>query len=57
MYAKENINHSLLALHLSPTLSGILAGAGGGVCQVSIMGPCTYLVTAVVLGDKNTSVL
>jgi len=33
-----------------------MAGAGGGVCQVVVMGPCTFLVTAVVTGDKNVSV-
>lgn len=33
------------------------AGAGGGVCQVVVMGPCTFLVTAAVTGgDKNVSV-
>lgn len=26
-------------------LAGAAAGAGGGLCQVSIMGPMTYLVT------------
>lgn len=32
------------------------AGAGGGVCQVVVMGPCTFLVTAVVTGGKDVSV-
>lgn len=27
-------------------LTGILGGMGGGICQVSVMGPCTFLVTA-----------
>eukprot|EP00976_Prorocentrum_cordatum_P097726 1191106-Prorocentrum_minimum.AAC.1 len=35
--------------------SGILAGAGGGMSQVVIMGPCTYLVTAAVTGDKSVT--
>ena len=34
-------------------LQGALAGAGGGLCQVSIMGPCTFLVTGAVTGDKS----
>jgi len=34
-----------------------LAGAGGGVCQVVVMGPCTFLVTAAVTGGgKEVSV-
>ena len=42
---------------LRPTLAGFLAGAGGGICQVTVMGPCTFLVTAVVTskGDMSTS--
>merc|ERR1740130_1966110 len=37
---------------MSPTLAGVVAGAGGGICQVSVMGPCTFVVTAMV---TNTS--
>jgi hypothetical protein len=33
-----------------PFLAAILAGAGGGVCQTVVMGPCTYIVTAAVTG-------
>lgn len=32
-----------------------MAGAGGGLCQVSIMSPCTYLVTGAVTGNKDES--
>jgi len=56
MYAKEGINESLLASGMNPTSAGILAGAGGGIAQVSVMGPCTYLVTGAV-NDPATSVL
>ena len=38
-------------------LQGALAGAGGGLCQVSIMGPCTFLVTGAVTGDKSEGTL
>jgi hypothetical protein len=34
---------------------GILAGAGGGVSQVLVMGPCTFLVTGAVTGDQSVS--
>ena len=55
MYAKEGINESLLAGGMDPTAAGVLAGAGGGVAQVSVMGPCTYLVTGAV-ADPSVSV-
>lgn len=57
MYSKENINAALLASGASPTLSGLAAGAGGGVCQVAVMGPCTYLVTGAVTGDQSISTM
>jgi hypothetical protein len=52
MYAKEGINDSLTKSGFGPTLSGVLAGAGGGVAQVSVMGPCTYLVTGAVTNPE-----
>eukprot|EP00181_Compsopogon_caeruleus_P001515 CAMPEP_0184685790 /NCGR_PEP_ID=MMETSP0312-20130426/20216_1 /TAXON_ID=31354 /ORGANISM="Compsopogon coeruleus, Strain SAG 36.94" /LENGTH=284 /DNA_ID=CAMNT_0027140249 /DNA_START=121 /DNA_END=975 /DNA_ORIENTATION=- len=57
MSAKESISDMASRAGLSPFASGILAGAGGGVCQVTVMGPCTYLVTATVTGDRSKSVL
>ena len=33
------------------------AGAGGGVCQVVVMGPCTFLVTGAVTGDRSISTM
>lgn len=53
MVSKEALNESLLGAGTSPALAGALAGAGGGVCQVSIMAPCTFLVTGAVTGDKS----
>ena len=41
---------------MSPTPAALAAGAGGGVCQVVVMGPCTFIVTAVVTGNKDTNV-
>ncbi|KFG54247.1 MC family transporter [Toxoplasma gondii FOU] len=40
-------------LGASDTLSGFAAGAGGGICQTVVMGPCTYIVTALVTQDKS----
>lgn len=57
MFSKEMLRDMCLGLQISPTVSGFIAGAGGGVCQVSVMGPCTFLVTSVVTGDKNVSMM
>eukprot|EP00043_Microstomoeca_roanoka_P005865 m.58584 g.58584 ORF g.58584 m.58584 type:complete len:294 (-) comp13158_c0_seq1:780-1661(-) len=56
MFSKEMIKDAMLVAGASPALAGFMAGAGGGVCQVSVMGPCTYLVTCMVNGDKTRSV-
>ena len=32
-------------------MAGLGAGAGGGVCQVAVMGPCTFLVTGAVTNE------
>lgn len=57
VYSKEAFNNTFLAMGISPGLAGALAGAGGGACQVSIMGPCTFLVTGKVTGDPNESTM
>ena len=57
VYAKESLNGSLAAMGVSPGLAGALAGAGGGVCQTTIMGPCTFLVTGAVTGNQAESTL
>jgi hypothetical protein len=55
MFSKEFIKDSCLGVGMSPTTAGFVSGAGGGVCQVSVMGPCTFLVTSVVTGGKQAS--
>jgi len=55
LFSKDAMLRSLKAAGCEPTLAGLLAGAGGGVCQTSVIGPCTYLVTAVVTGDGSKS--
>eukprot|EP00053_Salpingoeca_punica_P007703 m.70042 g.70042 ORF g.70042 m.70042 type:complete len:299 (-) comp14286_c0_seq1:327-1223(-) len=56
MLAKEWIKTACLETGVDATTTGFLAGAGGGVAQVAVMGPCTYLVTHAVTGDKSVSV-
>lgn len=55
LYAKEAILASCVPVLGPGFLSGCLAGAGGGICQTTVMGPCTFLVTAAVTGEKGTS--
>eukprot|EP01041_Mallomonas_annulata_P013877 gene13877-29532_t len=55
LFSKETIIKSCRGMGTSETVSGILGGFGGGIAQVSILGPCTFLVTAAVTGDKSVS--
>jgi len=55
--SKESIARALEGAGVNKTLTGFLAGGGGGVCQVAVMGPCTFLVTGAVTGDKSVSTL
>lgn len=57
LYSKEAILQYSKMAGLSNTMSGLLAGAGGGICQTTVMGPCTFLVTAVVTGGKDVSIM
>eukprot|EP00605_Chrysophyceae_sp_TOSAG23-4_P001662 GSChrysophyteH1.ASY1.ANO1.1824.1 assembled CDS len=52
LFSKEAIKRSCLSFGLGEVPSGILSGFGGGLCQVSVMGPCTFLVTASVAGAQ-----
>jgi len=55
LFSKEAILGSCSNAGISPTMSGFIAGAGGGICQTTVMGPCTFLVTAAVTGEKGMS--
>eukprot|EP01002_Notosolenus_urceolatus_P003538 NODE_1934_length_1246_cov_63.986633_g1603_i0.p1 GENE.NODE_1934_length_1246_cov_63.986633_g1603_i0~~NODE_1934_length_1246_cov_63.986633_g1603_i0.p1 ORF type:complete len:312 (+),score=67.94 NODE_1934_length_1246_cov_63.986633_g1603_i0:201-1136(+) len=48
LWSKELILSSLLSFDMNPVAAGLLAGAGGGICQTVVMAPCTYLITCVV---------
>ncbi len=56
LFSKEAIANSLLGAGVSQTTTGFLAGAGGGVCQVVVMGPCTFLITAAVTATDGKHV-
>lgn len=45
MVAKEGIKDVANAGGMSPFAAAVMGGAGGGICQVVVMGPCTYLVS------------
>eukprot|EP01063_Lacrimia_lanifica_P035059 TRINITY_DN65_c0_g1_i9.p2 TRINITY_DN65_c0_g1~~TRINITY_DN65_c0_g1_i9.p2 ORF type:complete len:286 (+),score=103.76 TRINITY_DN65_c0_g1_i9:71-928(+) len=53
LWSKELLLSASLNAGIDPVMSGVIAGAGGGICQTSVMGPLTFLVTARVTGDKS----
>jgi hypothetical protein len=57
LYSKESIIRFCTTAGLGEVSSGLIGGFGGGVAQVSVLGPCTFLVTAAVTGDKSTNLL
>ena len=46
--------HTSRSLGMGDIASGLIGGFGGGVCQVTVMGPCTFLVTASVASHGTT---
>ena len=47
LFSKESIIKVLRSFEgVGEVQAGLLGGFGGGVCQVVVMGPCTFLVTA-----------
>lgn len=57
LYAKEAAIKVLIGAGISEAPAGLMGGFVGGVAQVVVMGPCTFLVTAAVTGDKSTSMI
>merc|ERR1712153_99841 len=57
LVAKETIKDSCMGAGMGGVAAGFVAGAGGGVCQVSVMGPCTFTVTALVTGSAKGGVM
>lgn len=55
LFAKEAISSSMVGAGFSNTAAGFAGGAGGGVAQVVVLGPCTFLITSMVTGDKSVS--
>ena len=43
MFSKEAIMRGLSSAGVGDMYSSLLGGFGGGVAQVSVMGPCTFL--------------
>ncbi|RYG64506.1 hypothetical protein EON64_13840, partial [archaeon] len=55
LFTKEALIRATMTAGLDEVSAGLLGGFGGGVAQVTVMGPCTFLVTAAVMGDKSVS--
>lgn len=45
LVSKEAIKDACTVSGMSPFTAALIGGAGGGIAQVSVMGPCTYLVS------------
>jgi hypothetical protein len=55
VYSKEALLDAMTPLQLGAGVTGAIAGAGAGVCQVTVMGPMTFLVTGAVTGNQAES--
>ena len=55
LFSKDAVIRSMLASGAGEVTAGLVGGFAGGCSQVIIMGPCTFLVTAAVTGDKSVS--
>lgn len=53
LYAKESIIRTTSPL-IGDKSAALIGGFGGGVAQVAVIGPCSFLVTAAVQADKTT---
>jgi hypothetical protein len=56
LFTKEAVIRSLKTTGVNDGISGLVGGFAGGVAQVTILGPCTFLVTAAVT-QKSVSLL
>lgn len=45
MFSKEVILSACSSMGLGVSTAAFVGGAGAGIAQVSVMGPCTFLVT------------
>eukprot|EP01035_Chromulina_nebulosa_P020319 gene20319-26376_t len=57
LYSKEALIRFSKSFGLSDLSASLIGGFGGGVAQVTVLGPCTFLVTAAVTGDKSVSII
>ena len=53
LFAKEGIIRSTQSFGLGELTSSLIGGFGGGVTQVVVIAPCTYVVSAAVIGAKE----
>ena len=57
LFSKEAIIRVCQTIGASDVTAGLIGGFGGGVAQVAVVGPCSYLVTASVTGDKSIGMM
>ncbi|KAL1526485.1 hypothetical protein AB1Y20_015195 [Prymnesium parvum] len=56
LVAKDAVQESLRKVGVSQTTSGFIGGAVGGVAQTAVIGPSTFLGTAMVLGKQGCTI-
>lgn len=56
LFSKDAIIRFTKSVGASDVTSGLIGGFGGGVAQVVVLGPCTYLVTAAVTSKTQISI-
>lgn len=56
LFSKEATIKGFRMIGTDEVSSGVIGGFVGGVMQVTILGPCSFLVTAAVTGDKSVSI-
>lgn len=57
LFSKDAIIRALKNVGCGDVTAGLFGGFGGGVSQVVVLGPCTFLVTASTIGDGKTSIM
>ena len=57
LFTKDAVMRASTNIGANEVSAGLIGGFFGGVSQVSVIGPCTFLVTAAVTGDKSITTL
>ena len=56
LFAKDAVMRAMTTAGSGEISAGLVGGFVGGCAQVTVLGPCTFLVTAAVTGDRSISI-